>query len=85
MCAPTEDEASAKGLGQMERLLEWAMARKIEDAPSLPSPDDSFPAIPKQMAKATRNEQFQAFLDRFERDRAADIRDAEAGIRRLLI
>jgi hypothetical protein len=64
----------------MEPLIEKAMARKIDDAPPLPSPDYSFPAIPKQMAKATGNEQFQQFLDKFERDRAAGVRDPEAGI-----
>ena len=75
------DERDApKKAKQMEPLIEKAMARKVDHTPPLPSPDYSFPAMPRQMAKATGNEKLQEFLDKFERDRAAGIRDAEAGI-----
>ena len=70
---PAKDKA-------LEPLIEAAMARKVDDTPPLPSPDYSFPAIPKRMADASGNEQFKKFLEDFERDRAAGIRDPEAGI-----
>ncbi|MBV9664425.1 MAG: LLM class flavin-dependent oxidoreductase [Actinobacteria bacterium] len=75
------DERDApKKAKAMEPLIEKAMARKVDDTPALPSPDYSFPAIPKRMADASGNEQFQEMLDKFERDRAAGIRDPGAGI-----
>jgi alkanesulfonate monooxygenase SsuD/methylene tetrahydromethanopterin reductase-like flavin-dependent oxidoreductase (luciferase family) len=75
------DERDApKKATAMERLIEKAMARKVDDAPPLPSPDYSFPAIPKRMADESGNEQFKEFLTNFERDRAAGVRDPEAGI-----
>ncbi|MBV8960786.1 MAG: hypothetical protein JO087_18650, partial [Actinobacteria bacterium] len=75
------DERDApKKAKAMEPLIEKAMARKVDDTPPLPSPDYSFPAIPKRMADASGNEQFQEMLDKFERDRAAGIRDPGAGI-----
>jgi alkanesulfonate monooxygenase SsuD/methylene tetrahydromethanopterin reductase-like flavin-dependent oxidoreductase (luciferase family) len=65
---------------ELAPVIEAAMARKVDDTPPLPSPDYSFPAIPKRMADASGNEQFKKFLSDFERDRAAGIRDPEAGI-----
>jgi alkanesulfonate monooxygenase SsuD/methylene tetrahydromethanopterin reductase-like flavin-dependent oxidoreductase (luciferase family) len=65
---------------ELEPLIEAAMSRKVDTTPPLPSPDYSFPAIPKRMAEASGNEQFKKFLEDFERDRAAGIRDPEAGI-----
>jgi alkanesulfonate monooxygenase SsuD/methylene tetrahydromethanopterin reductase-like flavin-dependent oxidoreductase (luciferase family) len=65
---------------EFEPIIEQAMARRVDTTPPLPSPDYSFPAIPKAMADASKNEQFQKFLDDFERDRAAGIRDPQAGI-----
>jgi alkanesulfonate monooxygenase SsuD/methylene tetrahydromethanopterin reductase-like flavin-dependent oxidoreductase (luciferase family) len=65
---------------ELAPVIDAAMARKVDDTPPLPSPDYSFPAIPKRMADASGNEQFKKFLSDFERDRAAGIRDPEAGI-----
>ena len=48
--------------------------------PPLPSPDYSFPAIPRRIADTTGGEGIKKFLDDFERDRAAGIRDPGAGI-----
>jgi hypothetical protein len=70
---PAKDKA-------LEPIVEAAMARKVDDTPPLPSPEYAFPAIPRRIADAGDNEGLKKFLDNFERDRAAGIRDPGAGI-----
>ena len=75
-----EEKQAGDKARRLEPIIEKVMARKVDDAPPLPSPDYSFPAMPKKLAKAPGGEQIQEMLDKFERDRAAGIRDADAGI-----
>jgi hypothetical protein len=56
------------------------MARKVDATPPLPSPDYSFPAIPRRIADSGDNQGLKKFLDDFERDRALGVRDPGAGI-----
>jgi alkanesulfonate monooxygenase SsuD/methylene tetrahydromethanopterin reductase-like flavin-dependent oxidoreductase (luciferase family) len=65
---------------ELEPVIEQAMARRVDDAPPLPSPDYSFPAIPRRIAEETDSEGLKKFLTDFERDRAAGVRDPGAGI-----
>jgi hypothetical protein len=64
----------------MEPIIEKVMARKVDDAPKLPSEDYAFPAMPRKMAEASGNTQFKEMLDKVANDRAAGVRDANAGI-----
>ncbi len=51
---------------RMAPIIEQVMARKpAEDHPPLPSPDYSFPAIPRAMADRFDNDQFHTMLDTF--------------------
>ena len=75
-----EEKAAIEKAKRLEPVIEKVMARRVDDAPPLPSPDYSFPAMPKKLAKAPGGEQIQEMLDKFERDRAAGVRDTDAGI-----
>jgi alkanesulfonate monooxygenase SsuD/methylene tetrahydromethanopterin reductase-like flavin-dependent oxidoreductase (luciferase family) len=75
-----DEKASAEKAKRMEPIIEKVMARKVDDAPKLPSEDYAFPAMPRRMAEASGNEQFKEQLDKIANDRAAGKRDARAGI-----
>ncbi len=64
----------------MEPIIEKVMARKVDDAPSLPTPDYAFPAMPRRAAQASGNKEFEERLDKLAADRAAGVRDPGAGI-----
>jgi alkanesulfonate monooxygenase SsuD/methylene tetrahydromethanopterin reductase-like flavin-dependent oxidoreductase (luciferase family) len=74
------DEATVKAKGErLAPVIEQAMARRVDDAPPLPD-GYSFPAIPRRMVEASDNEEGRKWLERFADDRAAGIRDTNAGI-----
>ena len=56
------------------------MARKAEVYEPKDLGDYSFPALPRQWAKATGSKELESQLDQFASDRAAGKRDAAAGI-----
>jgi hypothetical protein len=78
--AERDEKASAEKAKRMEPIIEKVMARKVDDAPKLPSEDYAFPAMPRRMAEATGNTQFKEQLDKIANDRAAGVRDGRAGI-----
>jgi len=75
-----KDEANKIKARRVAPIIDAAMSRRTDDAPSLPTPDYSFPAMPKKMAEASGNEQFQQMLKKIADDRAAGRRDPAAGI-----
>ena len=75
-----DEKAQKEKAKRLEPIIEKAMARKTDDAPPLPSPDYSFPAMPRKMADASGNEQFKEMLEKVAEDRAAGRRDPAAGI-----
>jgi alkanesulfonate monooxygenase SsuD/methylene tetrahydromethanopterin reductase-like flavin-dependent oxidoreductase (luciferase family) len=75
-----KDKANQLKAQKVAPIIDAAMSRKIDDAPALPTPDYSFPAMPKKMAEASGNEQFQQMLKKIADDRAAGRRDPAAGI-----
>jgi len=60
--------------------IEAAMARRAEAYQPKDLGDYSFPALPKQWAKATGSKELEEQLDKFAADRAAGKRDTTAGI-----
>jgi hypothetical protein len=78
--AERDEKLSADKAKRMEPIVEKVMARRVEDAPPLPTPDYAFPAMPRRMADATGNQEFKEMLDKVANDRAAGVRDASAGI-----
>jgi alkanesulfonate monooxygenase SsuD/methylene tetrahydromethanopterin reductase-like flavin-dependent oxidoreductase (luciferase family) len=60
--------------------IEQAMRRKAEVYEPRDIGDYSFPALPKQWARATGDQQLEESLQRFAEDRAAGRRDTAAGI-----
>ena len=75
-----EEKREREKQKRLEPIIEKAMARKVDDAPPLPSPDYSFPAMPRRMADASGNAEFKDRLDKIAEDRAAGRRDPSAGI-----
>ncbi len=75
-----KDKASKAKAKRVAPIIDAAMSRKTDDAPRLPTPDYSFPAMPKRMAEATGNQEFQERLKKIADDRAAGRRDPRAGI-----
>jgi alkanesulfonate monooxygenase SsuD/methylene tetrahydromethanopterin reductase-like flavin-dependent oxidoreductase (luciferase family) len=74
-----EEQAAKEREQKRAPAIEKAMARRVDDAP--PVPDGySMQAIPKRMAAASGNKQFQEMLDKIAEDRAAGRRDPRAGI-----
>jgi len=64
----------------MEPIIEKVMARKVDNAPALPSPDYAFPAMPRKMAQSSGNKEFEERLDKVASDRASGVRNPGAGI-----
>jgi alkanesulfonate monooxygenase SsuD/methylene tetrahydromethanopterin reductase-like flavin-dependent oxidoreductase (luciferase family) len=75
-----DEKLTADKAKRLEPIIDKVMARKTDDAPPLPSPDYAFPAIPRRMAEASGNKEFQDTLEKIAADRAAGKRDARAGI-----
>jgi alkanesulfonate monooxygenase SsuD/methylene tetrahydromethanopterin reductase-like flavin-dependent oxidoreductase (luciferase family) len=77
-------EREAAGAAARERRLapvvEAAMARRVDDAPPLPSPDYSFSAMPRAVADQTGSPEIKEMLEKLAEDRAAGRRDPNAGI-----
>jgi len=65
---------------RLEPIIEQAMARRRGDTPPLPSPDYSFPAIPRRWVDETGNEQAKEWMEKLAQDRAEGRRDDAAGI-----
>ncbi len=65
---------------RMEPIIEAAMARKAAVATAHDIGDYTFPAIPRQWAETTHNDQVEQWLEKFADDRAAGKRDETAGI-----
>ena len=61
------DEATQRAKARrLEPIIEAALARRpASDHPPLPSPDYSFPAIPRGMADRAQSDEFQQWLDDF--------------------
>jgi hypothetical protein len=75
------DEAQVAA--KAERLapaIDAAMARKAQAYEPKDIGDYSFPALPKQWARATGNDELEHTLQQFAEDRAAGRRDTSAGI-----
>jgi alkanesulfonate monooxygenase SsuD/methylene tetrahydromethanopterin reductase-like flavin-dependent oxidoreductase (luciferase family) len=62
---------------RLEPIVEAAMARKVDDVPSMPD-GYSFPAMPRKMMAG--NEQGQKWLDDFQKERASGNREDSLGI-----
>ena len=75
-----EEKAQRDKEQRLAPIIEKVMARKIDDAPPLPSPDYSFPAMPRKMADASGNKEFKDMLEKMAEDRAAGKQDPTAGI-----
>jgi len=74
-----DEKATAEKAKRLEPVIEKVMARKIDDAPKIPD-DYVMRAMPKQMAEASGNKEFQEMLDTIRDERAAGKRDSAAGI-----
>jgi alkanesulfonate monooxygenase SsuD/methylene tetrahydromethanopterin reductase-like flavin-dependent oxidoreductase (luciferase family) len=67
-----EPAAAEQRRARTQRMTDRLMARKpAEDHPPLPSPDYSFPAIPRLMADRSGSDDFHAWLDAFAEQSAA--------------
>ena len=75
-----DEAAVAAKAKRLEPVVEAALARKQASYSARDIGDYSFPAIPRQWADASGNEQIEEWLDKFADDRAAGRRDESAGI-----
>jgi alkanesulfonate monooxygenase SsuD/methylene tetrahydromethanopterin reductase-like flavin-dependent oxidoreductase (luciferase family) len=67
-----EPAAAEARRARTQRMTDLLMARKPpEDHPPLPTPDYSFPAIPRLMADRSGSDDFHAWLDAFAEQSAA--------------
>jgi alkanesulfonate monooxygenase SsuD/methylene tetrahydromethanopterin reductase-like flavin-dependent oxidoreductase (luciferase family) len=74
------DEAAVTAKAKrLEPVIEAAMARKVDDTPSLQD-GYHFPAIPLQMVEASGSKEGKEWLERFREERAAGKTDAALGI-----
>ncbi|MBA3654038.1 MAG: LLM class flavin-dependent oxidoreductase [Actinobacteria bacterium] len=64
---------------RVEPIVEKAMARKLDDAPTMPE-DYVMPAMPRAWADRTGDETIKAMLEKIQEDRAAGRTDPAAGI-----
>ena len=73
--AARDEVASRRKADHWAPIIETAMARKTRVERDVA--DYSFPALPKQWARATKNIELEAVLEQFRDDRAAGRSDAE--------
>ncbi|MGD9996228.1 MAG: LLM class flavin-dependent oxidoreductase [Ilumatobacteraceae bacterium] len=78
--AERDDAQVAAKAARLAPAIEAAMARRAEVYERKDIGDYSFPALPKQWARATGNQELEDNLQKFAEDRAAGRRDAAAGI-----
>src|SRR4051794_34137031 len=78
--AERDEAAVAAKAKRLQPIVDAAMARKEEQYQYREIGDYSFPAIPRQWADATHNEEVEQWLEKFADDRAAGKRDESAGI-----
>jgi alkanesulfonate monooxygenase SsuD/methylene tetrahydromethanopterin reductase-like flavin-dependent oxidoreductase (luciferase family) len=74
-----DEKARAAKAAHWEPIVEAAMARKVDDAPPMPE-GYVMKALPRQMAEAAENEQFDKWMEDFADNRAAGNREADLGI-----
>ena len=66
-----EEKAAREKAQRLEPVIEQVMARKPEsDHPPLPTPDYSYPAIPRAIADRSGSDDFHAWLDQFAQQSA---------------
>jgi hypothetical protein len=70
--AEREPAAAEQRRQRTQRMTELLMPRKpAADHPPLPTPDYSFPAIPRLMADRSGSDDFHAWLDKFAEQSAS--------------
>ncbi|MDQ1444345.1 MAG: hypothetical protein QOI20_809 [Acidimicrobiaceae bacterium] len=75
-----EEKSAAERERRLAPVVEAAMARRVDDAPPLPSPDYAFAAMPRAVADKTGSTEIKDMLEKLAEDRAAGRRDPNAGI-----
>jgi alkanesulfonate monooxygenase SsuD/methylene tetrahydromethanopterin reductase-like flavin-dependent oxidoreductase (luciferase family) len=72
--AERDEKLSAAKAARLAPIVERVMARKpADDHPALPSPDYSFPAIPRAAAERSGADGFLAYMEEFASQRALGI------------
>jgi len=75
-----EEQGAADKARRLEPVVEAALARRVDTAPPLPSPNYSFAAMPRSVADKTGSPEIKQMLEKLAEDRAAGRRDPNAGI-----